>query len=51
MKHLFQSWCDLCYQPLILGNYEEINGKLICDKCNPNKPIEKVYVCIPKDKE
>lgn len=50
-EYMWQSWCDWCYAPLIIGKYEEVNGRFLCDKCNPNKLKEVVYVCVPKDKE
>lgn len=53
MNPLWQSWCSLCYKNLELGKYEEINGKLICDNCNPKKRKDTVYVYvrIPEDSE
>ena len=53
MNRLWQSWCSLCYKNLEIGKYEEINGKLICDNCNPKKRKDTVYVYvrIPEDSE
>lgn len=53
MKHIWQTWCDLCHKDLKLGKYEEINGKIICNDCNPKKKkkLEFVYITILNDKE
>lgn len=51
MRHMWQTWCDWCHGDLELSKYEEVGSRLLCDKCNPNRKIEEVYVCIPKDEE
>lgn len=37
LKHPLQNWCDLCHKEFELGKYEMINGKVVCDNCNPKK--------------
>lgn len=51
LKHTLQNWCDLCHKEFELGKYEIINGKVVCDNCNPKKfngEYKQVYVRIPK---
>ena len=51
LKHPLQNWCDLCHKEFELGKYEMINGKVVCDNCNPKKfngKYKQVYVRIPK---